>query len=226
PGTKAIPNLVGLSPVYLGIGGIHALGDHPDAIDFPRLLNRVRGGPRVGSGRYLLQLALQLFGALLHCLDAFGHFLGRALEELGGAVDLVLEVPHVGQRAGTGESDDSANPRGNRRIGNQLEQANVPGPAYVGASAKLHRVRMYAYHPDPLAVLLAKQSHRAGALCLRSLNDFGPGFGVFADPLVDDVLTPLQLLRAGRGKVRVIEAQVIGGYHRTRLLDVVSENQL
>ena len=69
-----------------------------------------------------------------------------------------------------------------------LKKPMSPRAPDVGAAAELGGLGMNAHHPDPVAVLLAEQRHRAGLLRLVQLHHLRLGAGVVADPPVDQVL--------------------------------------
>ena len=64
-------------------------------------------------------------------------------------------------RGRAGERLDPAHVRGARALGDDREDADLGGVGDVGAAAELARDLLDLDHPDPVAVLLAEQRHRA-----------------------------------------------------------------
>ncbi len=96
----------------------------------------------------------------------------------------------------------------------------------MSSAAKLNRFRMDADHPHPISVLLAEESDRSGLLGLDQVHRSRGGFGVVADPVIDQILDAVELLQSRSGEMGVVEAQIVGSNHRPGLLHVVPQDPL
>jgi hypothetical protein len=123
---------------------------------------------------------------------------------------------------GTRQRLDAPHVRGRRRLGRQLEHADLGGRAHMGAAAQLARPRAVAdlHDPDDVAVLLAEQRHGAQAPRLVERHRQRADRLVERDLGVDAVLHVPDVLVAQRGAVGEVEAQLVRADVRTGLAHV------
>jgi hypothetical protein len=131
------------------------------------LLDRGCGEPARRSkhlvGAQLLELLLGLTQPSDQRLDAVGQLLARGLQLLRQLRD---EHRLTGQEAvgvGADERFDPAGARTDRRLAEQLDDAEMPGAPGVGAAAELSCPVADRDDAHPVAVLLAEQRH--GSRC-------------------------------------------------------------
>ena len=91
-------------------------------------------------------------------------------------------------------------------------------------AAELGREPRDLDHANHVTVLLAKERHGALRDRLRIRLLGRPHVDVRPDPLVHDLLDPLQLLGLDRPVMREVEAQPIRSDERTRLMDMLAEH--
>src|SRR5262249_13449492 len=150
----------------------------------------------------LVDLAVE--GALVgeQLVDAQGDLEGRGLEAVAGALELVLELAQVVERAGARDGLDAAHALRDAGLAEDLEQADVARAADVGAAAELDRLAADRDHADALAVLLAEHGDRAALLGLGDRQDLDDRVEVAPDLGVDHVLDPALLVVGHRREVR------------------------
>jgi hypothetical protein len=126
---------------------------------------------------------------------------------------------------GTRQRLDAPHVRGRRRLGRQLEHADLGGRAHVGAAAQLARPRAVAdlHDPDDVAVLLAEQRHGAQPPRLLERHRQRADRLVARDLRVDAVLDGPDVLIAQRGAVGEVEAQLVRADVRAGLAHVVAQ---
>ena len=120
-----------------------------------------------------------------------------------------LDAPHAGSDAA---------------LGDDLEQADVAGPADVRAAAELRREIAELQHAHLIAVLVAEKRERAGRDRFVVGQHANVGVVVQAHLLVDERLDLGELLGAHGLVVREIEAQAIRRDERALLLNVRAEH--
>ena len=112
-------------------------------------------------GAQLLQLLLgvpQLGDGLLHPV---GDLVAGHPEQLGQPGDQQVLAGQEAERVHADQRLDPAYAGADRRLGEDLHQAELGRPGHVRAAAQLAGVVADLDDPDPLAVLLAEQRHRA-----------------------------------------------------------------
>ena len=114
-----------------------------------------------------------------------GRGVAAAAERLGGAVELVAALAVEVDRGGSGDGLDPADVRGARTLGEDLEDPDLGGVGDVGAAAELARDALDLDDPDPVAVLLAEQRHRAEAFGLGPVHLDRADRRALLDPAVD-----------------------------------------
>ena len=129
------------------------------------------------------------------CLQPLGE---RIEEALVGIEPLIATLTRYRL-----EATDSG---GDAALGDNLEKADVAGPARVGPAAELRANAGHGNYTYFLLIFLSKESDGPRVDCCVQVHDFGPDHMVFKDDPVDAFLDVLNLSLIERGVVRVIEA--------------------
>ena len=115
----------------------------------------------------------------------------------------------IAQRVIAGDGLDAPHPGSHTALGHDLEQADVARSLHVRAPAQLAAAADIE-HPDLIAVLLAKQHHRAGLLGFFKRQHSRERCDVRQNFSVDQCLDLSDLGLAHRGVVRKVETGPLG----------------
>ena len=121
------------------------------------------------------------------------------------------------ERRRAGQGFEAADAGGDRLLGDDHEEAGLPGRAEVGAPAEFHAEGGDLDHPDLRAVAVAEEGQRAPAERLVERHHRGEDFAVRPDLLVHPAFDGLDLRRRERGEVGEVEPQAGGRHQRTGL---------
>ena len=219
-GLVFIAQLVRHLPQGLDVDAVHAAGEDVHTADSLHAVGHVVA---LRSGQLALQ-ATDLFfqRALLseQFFQARNRVLVRAAQDVVHAVQHLLAAPNPIKRRGAGHRLHPPHASGYAGLRPELEQADVAGPADVGAAAQFGREIAHAQHPHPVAVFLSEKGQRALFDRLAEGRFPAAHLGVRPHVGVDAVFDLGQQVRLDRAGVRKIEAQPVGCDQRSRLPDV------
>ena len=169
-------------------------------------------------------LLLELVDAGLELVDAGREISARDAKTLLQPGELVLELTDVAVGPFAGHGLDAAHARGDARLGDDLEHAQLARGVDVDAAAELLAEVADADDPDGLPVLLLEDGR--GTLADAFLERRHPSRErhVGPDPVVDDLLDAPDLLAGQWGEMGKIEAQAGRRDERAGLLDVVAQH--
>src|SRR4051812_5100243 len=214
----------------LRIGIVERHGEHAHHLPVLRLhLDRLRAEIAALAREELRAQARDLLLERLLVLQhvqrrLYGHAGAglRAQRPLDFAEFVELRIDQA-ERGETGGGLDAADARGDAALRGDLEDADVAGARDMRAAAELAR-RADVEHAYLLAVLLAEQHHRAGALRLLDRHHLRARRRVRQDLGVDQRLD-LDHLFLGHGLVvREVETRLVGIDQRAALLHVRPEH--
>src|ERR1019366_4437045 len=213
------PNLFNF---FVDVGCARGCRLHPRLIEFAR--------QALDFSVFLFELGSKRSGGRRRFLsDSGGPILSRFVRKGGAreACDHGFEfviLAEVAQRAFSRHGLDAPHARRNTSLFQNLDQPDLAGSAGMCAAAEFRRKIADLDYAHLVAVLFAKQRH--GVILVdrhvnrNVLDDLDPF--VAQNFLVDDVFDVLQLFVGDSGEVREIEAQMVGGNQRPRLLDVLA----
>ena len=121
-----------------------------------------------------------------------------------------VEVLKVRERAAAGERLHPPHTRGERSIGDDLEDADVAGAVDVASAAEFARPVAGGDDAHHVAVFFAEHRYGAALLRIGDGHDCLRDFDVLANLLIHDVFDRFQLLVRERLVIRVVEAQAVG----------------
>ena len=152
------------------------------------------------------------------------HQVGGIVEEDGNLLERILQRVHRLLDAGSRDGLDTADTGRNRTLGHNLDHTDVTGIGHVGTATQLDR-RPETDYPHLFAVLLAEESHGSHGLGLgnRHVAALVQRNG-FAHLAVGQNLYLTQLFVGHLLEVREVEAQRLGRYIRTFLLDMRTQH--
>ncbi len=193
------------------------VGDERDPAD---VLGRAREVTRRGQylcGPQLLQLLLGVAQPPEHPGQTLGHLGPGRLEHIG---DLRDEHGLAGQVAVGVQADQGLHPpdpRPDRGLAQQLDQAELPGTAHMRATTELTGVLADRDDPHPVAVLLAEHRDGAGPACLVGVHHLGVHIEILDQHLVDRLLHVGQHRHRHRTGAGEVEAEPAGRVLRAGL---------
>ena len=154
----------------------------------------------------------------------FEQIVGRRPDQPRRVGDELLVALQQAHGVVAGDRLDAAQVGADRRLADDLDQADVAGGAHVRAAAQLDRVADLE-HPDDVAVLVAEEGDRPERRSLRPWWSRRPAPARW--PSVSLVGDPFDLGDLGVGDrvvVAEVEAQPVGRHQRAGLLDVLAEH--
>ena len=149
----------------------------------------------------------------------------RRLQQPADLLEALLFFPDRLIGASSGQDIEPPHPRGDARLGNDLEQTDITRGLGVRAAAELLAHFLDRHDPDLVAVFFIEQCHCARSDGLVDVHDRGLDGMVLDDPLVYQLLDAFFLAFRERRVVREIEPAPVRRNERTRLLDVLAEDR-
>ncbi len=164
-----------------------------------------------------LELDARLGRALL-------RLLARAVELLAEQVRLARALVQQRERLAGGDRLDAPRAGADGALVEDHERPDLGRRADVRPAAELDRPAADVDDAHDVAVLLAEEHHRAELPRLVDRRLVDPHRQVREHPLVDALLDLRPLLRRQRGRMREVEAELVGPHGGAGLLDVLAEH--
>jgi len=141
-----------------------------------------------------------------------------------GFLDFVFLRLDKGQRAFASDSLNTADAGCDATFGDYLEETDVAGAAHMRAATEFSREIAHLHHADFIAVLLAKERHRAG-LDRIVVTHIGNGHRlVVHDNVVDERFDLGDFFACDRFRMREVETGALPGHQRAFLFDVRAQH--
>ncbi len=185
-------------------------------------------GARARQGT--LELCLEIALASQHIVHGARHRSRAALEGSSRGIQRIQAAVHEGKGAQRGDCLNTTCGAANGALGSDLEDAQLGGIRGMKTATKLCREGLRAltctHDAHFLAVLLAKEGHRARSLGVLQAHELGGHRQRQEDLLVDQVFYLGDLGLRKSLEVSKVKAQAIGGYQRACLMHVVAQHLL
>lgn len=146
------------------------------------------------------------------------------LEQFATGAEVFLHLADVAQHTEAGDRFDAAHAGGNRRLLENLEEAELGGVVCMGAAAELDGASADIDHADDVTVFFREKRHRALGLRLL-LTHLGDGDRQAGkNQTVDQHLDLHQLVGGDSGEMGKVEAAAVGVNQLSGLVHMASQH--